>query len=99
MLPHSPGVRRGKLADRTVGVERGYSRARNQLLLSTGMQEVSPRCWMSTILLFDRLLEATFSVVQEEAHNGVDVPVCYPPVLGQTEYLPIGTLTPTYLVI
>ena len=63
------------------------------------MQEVFPRCWMSTILLFDRLPEAIFSVVQEEAHNGVDIPVCYPSVPGQAEYLPIGTLAPTYLVI
>ena len=47
------------------------------------MQEVFPRCWMSTILLFDRLPGAIFSAVLEEVHSDVDSAVCYPPVPGQ----------------
>lgn len=63
------------------------------------MQEVFPRCWMSPILLFDRLPGAIFLAVLEEVHSDVDSAVCYPPVPGQVEYLPIRTLMPAYLVI
>lgn len=63
------------------------------------MQEVFPLCWKSTIPLFDRFPEAIFSAVLGEAHSDVEIPVFYPPVPSQAGYLPIGALTPTYLVI